>query len=243
MRIATYNILKGGTQRVHWAKMIESHGVDLLLVQESNSHDKHLPFDKYPELEGQSVWEMVEQNGWGSAVFSKSGAMKSIAVPGFAGWVVGAEIRGASWQKGLCDSILAFSVHAPSRSESYAKQVNKLLDEIKRITGGEEVILGGDFNLTVSYWSGSDRPVSKQDLAIQKRLAEEFGLLNCWQEANPNQPLHQTLRWMKDRTIPFHCDGIFVPKRWKNRLQSCDVLAGEKWDDLSDHNPVVAQFR
>ena len=30
MRIAIYNILKGGPQRVHWVKMIEDHGVDLL---------------------------------------------------------------------------------------------------------------------------------------------------------------------------------------------------------------------
>jgi exonuclease III len=242
MRIATYNILKGGTQRVHWVKMIENQRVDLLLVQESFAQHEHLPPLCYPDFKCQSVWEMVEKNRWGSAVFSRSGSMKPIGVPGFAGWVVGAEIRGASWQKGLCDSILAFSVHAPSRAESYAKQVNKLLDEIKRIAGGKEVILGGDFNITVSNWSGSERPVIKQDLAIQKRLAEDFGLLNCWKEANPNQPLHQTLRWTKDRTIPYHCDGIFVPRRWKNRLKSCKVLAGEEWDQLSDHNPVVAQF-
>lgn len=67
-------------------------------------------------------------------------------------------------------------------------------------------------------------------------------LLNCWQEANPNQPLHQTLRWTGDRTIPYHCDGIFVPKAWKNRLQSCVVLTGEDWNRLSDHNPVAACF-
>ncbi len=35
MKIATYNILKGGSNRTHWAKMIEELGVQLLLVQES----------------------------------------------------------------------------------------------------------------------------------------------------------------------------------------------------------------
>ncbi len=40
--IATYNILKGGTQRVHWVKMIEDYGVDLLLLQESYTPDEHL---------------------------------------------------------------------------------------------------------------------------------------------------------------------------------------------------------
>ena len=65
MRIATYNILKGGSQRVHWAKMIEEHSVDLLLLQESYTPDEHLPPLKYPEARSRSVWKMVEKNGWG----------------------------------------------------------------------------------------------------------------------------------------------------------------------------------
>jgi hypothetical protein len=61
MRIATYNILKGGAQRVHWIRMIEDYAVDLLLVQESHPHDEHLPPLLYPEIRKQSVWEMVER--------------------------------------------------------------------------------------------------------------------------------------------------------------------------------------
>ncbi len=134
MRIATYNILKGGSQRVHWVKMIEDHSVDLLLVQESYPHDRHLPPLLYPHARSRAVWEMVEKNGWGSAVYSRTGSLRPIGVPGFSGWVVGAKIKGACWQVGLCDSLMAFSVHAPSRGEAYWKQVNKLLDEISRIS-------------------------------------------------------------------------------------------------------------
>lgn len=241
-KLATYNILKGGSYRVHWSKMIEDFGVDLLLVQESYAHHEHLPPLLYPDARSQSAWEMVEKNGWGSAVFSRSGSVKPVAVPNFSGWVVGAEISGASWQAGRCDSILAFSIHAPVFKGSYSKPVNKILDEIKKVAEGRDIIIGGDFNLTVSNWIGSERPVNKQDLAIQARLADEFGLLNCWQAANPDQPLHQTLRWTRDRTMPYHCDGLFVPKAWKARLQSCSVLAGDEWNRLSDHNPVVACF-
>lgn len=242
MKLATYNILKGGAQRVHWLKMIEEYSVDLLLVQESTAPDQHLPPLLFPGAQSQSVWKMVEQHGWGSGVYSKSGSMRPLEVTGFSGWVVGAEIHGAAWQTNVADSILAFSVHAPSRLECYAKQVNKLLDEIGRISGGRELVIGGDFNLTVSHWPGSERPVSNQDLAIQARLSDEFGLLNCWQQANPDQPLQQTLRWSRDRTIAYHCDGLFVPKAWKKRLQTCTVLTGEEWDRLSDHNPVLACF-
>src|SRR5262249_53728209 len=131
---------------------------------------------------------------------------------------------------------------APSKAESYSKQVNKLLDQIKKVTGRRELVIGGDFNLTVSSWSGAERPVSKQELAIQARVGDEVGLLNCWQEANPDQPLHQPRRWTGNGNTPYHCDGIFVPQSWKERLQFCTVLAGDEWDGLSDHNPVVACF-
>lgn len=224
-------------------KMIEDQGVELLLVQESYPHDEHLPPLLYPELRQRSVWEMVERNGWGSAIYSGSGTLEPISVPGFAGWVVGALIRGATWQPPHSDSTMAFSIHALSRAASYAKKVNKLLDEIGRIASGSEIILGGDFNLTVSQSDDSEPPVSKQDLAIQVRLSDEFGLINCWQSANPNQPLVQTLRWSGDRTVSYHCDGLFVPKSWQDRLISCDVLSGDDWNRLSDHNPVVASFR
>jgi hypothetical protein len=243
MRIAAYNLRKGGAQRLHWVKLLEDHAVDLLLVQESYPHDEHLPPLRYPRARGRSVWEMVGQNGWGSAVFSRTGLVKPVAVAGFAGWVVGAELLGASRQARFADPLLAFSVHTPSRKESHARQVNRLLDAIGQVAGGQEVVIGGDFNLTVSKGCGSARPANKAELAIQARLADEFGLLNCWQEANPDQPPPQTLRWTGDRTTPYHCDGIFVPRAWKERLQSCVVLAGDEWDRLSDHNPVVAQLR
>ncbi len=243
LQVATYNILKGGSQRVHWVRMIEDFSVDLLLVQESYPHHEHLPPLMYPDAGKQSAWQMAEKNGWGSGVFSRTGSVKPVPVPNFPGWVVGAEITGASWQAGVADPLLAFSVHAPSKGEAYWKQVNKLLDEIKKVAGRREVVIGGDFNLTVSNWPGPERPTCKQDFAIQARLADEFGLVNCWQAANPDQPLCQTLRWTGDRTIPYHCDGIFVPKSWQDRLESCVVLAGDEWDRLSDHNPVVAFFK
>ena len=87
--------------------------------------------------------------------------------------------------------------------------------------------------------SGLIRRRSRRGIHCRPR---EFGLLNCWQTANPDQPLCQTLRWTGDRAIPYHCDGIFVPRSWKDRLKSCEVIAGDEWNRLSDHNPVVACF-
>jgi hypothetical protein len=163
-----------------------------------------------------------------------------VGVPGFRGWVVGAEVTGAAWQPDPDEPLSVFSVHAPSGRGSYAKVVNALLDKIRRLAKGRELVLGGDFNLTVGIGCQTGRPVRKASLAIQARLADEFGLVNCWQVMNPGRPLPQTLRWTSNPTVPYHCDGIFVPKAWASRLIACDVLAGGDWDRLSDHNPVIA---
>ena len=106
-----------------------------------------------------------------------------------------------------------------------------------------EIVIGGDFNLTVSErHEDEDKTTSNTDRKIQARLRNEFGLINCWQHANPNTPLPQTLRWVSKKDVPYHCDGIFVPKEWENSLTSCEVISGNMWDRLSDHNPVLADF-
>jgi endonuclease/exonuclease/phosphatase family metal-dependent hydrolase len=106
-----------------------------------------------------------------------------------------------------------------------------------------DLIIGGDFNVCVSQRQPSEERITERaDVAIQARLRDEYGLLNCWQVANPNISLAQTLRWSREPTFPYHCDGLFVPSSWRSALRSCAVVASEEWDRLSDHNPVVATF-
>lgn len=239
MNIATYNLLKGGAKRCHWQRLLEVHGVDVLFVQESYPHEEHLPPLLYPRARDRSVWANVRSNRWGSGIFSSSGVLSRVVLPKYDGWVVGARIRQPDWRRHV-DEIFAFSVHAPDGEGSYPGQVNRILDEISSVIGDREVMIAGDFNFAIS--DSGDGRVEKRVQDIRGRLADEFGLMNCWTEANPGDPLPQTLRWMKDRSIPFHCDGIFVPREWKSQLKSCEVLSGDEWDDLSDHNPVVARF-
>ena len=128
---------------------------------------------------------------------------------------------------------------SPTLLGHYQRAVNKILDRIVELSAGREVVLGGDFNLTISEPLDSGEPASKQDAAIQARLRDELGLANCWRTANSTQPLAQTLRWTGNPAKAYHCDGLFVPASWKDRIRSCVVEAG--WEELSDHNPVVAE--
>ena len=105
-------------------------------------------------------------------------------------------------------------------------------------------MLGGDFNVVVGMReTGQSMSISKGERALIMRLREELGLLPCWQAAHPGEPLARTLRWLRRmESLPYHCDGLFVPSQWATGLQSCSVLEDEEWCALSDHNPVVATF-
>jgi hypothetical protein len=87
------------------------------------------------------------------------------------------------------------------------------------------------------------RPFSRGERDLLDRIDGELDLIACWQTANPRKRLAQTLRWNGDPTIPYHCDGLFVPRGWRPRLASCRVVRGARWARLSDHNPVVAELR
>jgi exonuclease III len=239
MKIATYNLLKGGRGKRHWTTMLVEHQVGLLLVQESYPPEEHLPPLLYPQARSRSVWKPVAGNSWGSGIYSTHGNVTQVDLAGFEGWVAGAEVNGLP-----ADSkpMLVFSVHAPTGAESYSKSVNKILDRIASVSQGRETIIGGDFNLAISKSNDPSKPDSKHDAAIQARLRDEFGLINCWQTVHPDIPPAQTLRWSRDRKTPYHCDALFVPAAWRDRLLTCEVLSGDSWNKMSDHNPVVATF-
>jgi endonuclease/exonuclease/phosphatase family metal-dependent hydrolase len=119
-----------------------------------------------------------------------------------------------------------------------------ILDRLAVLADDADLVLGGDFNIAVGYRRPED-PIRflNGERAVLDRLKNEFGLVSCWQFANPNRPLAQTLRWTGNPSAPYHCDGIFVPQSWLPHLASCRVVRGPRWTELSDHNPVVAEFR
>ena len=247
MHIVTYNLHFGGKGLRHWGELITRLDPELMLVQESHPAVDHLPPLIYGDGHERAVWSAVEREAgeiaWGSGVYTKSYRPRSITVPDFGGWVVGAEIEEFRFLDGPPRRLRAFSLHAPSGRGAYAKVVNQILDRLSAFQGNGDLVIAGDFNLTVSPRLETEtRRTEPADLKIQARLRDEFGLVNCWQHCNAGVSLAQTLRWSNEPEVPYHCDGIFVPRHWADRLRACTVLSGGVWNELSDHNPVVAEF-
>jgi endonuclease/exonuclease/phosphatase family metal-dependent hydrolase len=122
--------------------------------------------------------------------------------------------------------------------------VGRILDFAGGLAEGRPLVLAGDFNVAVGMREpGQALSITRGEKALLGRLREELGLVPCWQTAHPGEPLARTLRWMhRIDSPPYHCDGIFVPGDWSSALESCEVLEGEEWYALSDHNPVLATF-
>ncbi len=218
-----------------------------MLVQESFAPVEHLPLLLYGSQHEHAVWSEVARPGkegeWGSGVYVKDHRPLPLDVPGYRGWVIGAELERTPFLNTPERRLRVFSVHAPTGQGQYAAVVNSILDQLARFRDGCDLVIGGDFNLTISPRRQSEqRTTSRPDMRIQARLCDEFGLVNCWHHCNPDLPLAQTLRWTNDPTAPYHCDGVFVPAHWAERLSGCTVMTGGRWTELSDHHPVLAEF-
>lgn len=238
MIIATYNLHLGGDggDLRHWAEFVHDRDVDILFVQESFSPERYQG-DIDPS---RALWSAVPERDWGSGLYSRYPISERVRLEGFDGWVVGAVVEPPA-----SEPVMAFSVHTPSiKGRSYPVLVAEILDAIAALEWSGPLVLGGDFNLvSTGHRHAAEalqtKPIEQKLLA---RLQQDFGLVSCWQAANLEMPLAQTLRWVRDRTPAYHADALFIPESWCTSVERCEVLSGGDWNRMSDHNPVLAEL-
>ena len=247
LRLVAYNLGQGGRRDpTVWSRLLRALGPDVLFVQETrNPADSWLAAlpDTTPDA---CLWSAATSRHWGTGLWVRAGRLTPLPVPAaYQGRVVAALVEGLTWPVVEGSPVVAISIHAPTaKGSSYIKEVGRILDFAAALAGGLPLVLGGDFNVAVALRQ-PDHPLynSRGERAVLDRLREEFGLVACWQAAHPDEPPARTLRWMRrPDSLPYHCDGLFVPAAWTAALQSCEVLEDAEWCALSDHNPVVATF-
>jgi hypothetical protein len=235
VKIATFNMRGGGSLK-HWAAIKEEIAPDLLFVQETKDPANFPPDLLHPSVPPSALWHPVDHGRWGSAVLCDGASLEPITIPDFAGQVVGGLLN-------LAEPVYAFSVHMPQLKSSYVHVANMMLDRLAPLVDGLPLILAGDWNLSIGVRQPDEELQNEPGgLELIRRLEEDFGVRSAWSTMNPNLALPQTLRWSRDPLPPFHIDGIFIPTEWGDRLRSAEVLSGEPWTSLSDHNPVVADL-
>jgi endonuclease/exonuclease/phosphatase family metal-dependent hydrolase len=136
----------------------------------------------------------------------------------------------------------AFSVHTPTKAASnYICEAQKILAFLKEQAGAADLIVGGDFNFTISKRiAGEMTPQSTLELDLIEYMEQTIGLVNCWQAMNPDTRLPRTFH-SRD-TSTGHLDGIFVSKRLWHHLVACEIRGEQHSWTEGDHYPVVAEF-
>ncbi len=251
LTLATHNLYMGGPGDYSaWARDLAALDPDILLLQESSEPARYvgnLPPEQHAQVRG-AIWATTATNYWGSAIYLKQGSSVEMSLPAeLRGWVVGAEMRDLAWHPASPGPLYVFSIHTPTGTPRGCEcEVNAILDVIAPLAAGRAVIIGGDFNVTVSARHGAEeRRNTLGERAIHRRLRDEFGLINCWQTIHPDEALSQTHRhFFSDDPQPFHIDGLFVPAAWQPFLKSCEVANGPAWRGTmnSDHFPIIATF-
>ena len=261
--ILTYNLQNAGSpDLLQWSNVIEAFDPDLFLAQESCDPNRYRLPQGSDGLAAKAVWCPVPERAthvWGSAVYARGGKITPLRVDeALQVWLTGAEVEDCPALSGRRVRVFSLHAHRP-----YSATVMRMLDCIQATRDGTDLILGGDFNLTIGQRHHSERlddgtpwETTQEERAILTRIRDEFGLVNCWQAANPGVPLAQTYRSSSEArplgctqcppVRSHHYDGIFVPSTWD--LPRCTVVNNEEWtgrNDVnrpprSDHNPVVA---
>jgi exonuclease III len=237
MRMVTFN-MRGGGSRAHWAELLRLQP-DLAFVQEAKSLSAFPPELLQDRGLSTAVWVPAPHGKWGTALWTVSGTLETLTLSGESWWAAG----------GIVDAegvrFLACSVHlGVATKRAYLGSAHAFLDQLQRLNIDLPIVLGGDWNLTVGERQpGEELTVSKAGMQLLDRMKHELGLVSGWSLCNPGTDLPQTLRWTNAPKLPFHCDGIFVSAEWHARVRSAEVLDGEPWRTLSDHNPVIVDLK
>jgi endonuclease/exonuclease/phosphatase family metal-dependent hydrolase len=238
VRLVTYNMGMGGSRNPDlWSRLLPALAPDVLFTQESRDPAQYWPG-------GSWLWAHVPSHRWGTGLWLREGSLTPLPIPDdFTGRVTAAVVEGVAWPGVGLSPVAAFSIHAPTRrGSSYIKEVGRILDFALPLAGGLPLVLAGDFNVAVGTRGPGHRPLlSRGETALLERLRVELDIVPCWQTAHPGEPLARTLRWMRRAdSLPYHCDGIFIPAAWESALLDCTVFEDDYWSAVSDHNPVAA---
>jgi hypothetical protein len=183
---------------------------------------------------------VVPGRKWGSWVLVRRGKLAQIEIDGFEGWVAA-----ATWRRGSTTTLLA-SLHAPTsnksvRRKSYVDEALLAMEGIvKKSAEATRHVIGGDFNFQFfgPLDSANSAGATKKEIAAMKHFADQ-GFSHVWAESHAGATLPQTLRWTKDKTIPYHCDG-FLMRPFSAADAICEVLASDFVHRHSDHNAMLA---
>ena len=138
------------------------------------------------------------------------------------------------WTKGLKDS----------HENGYVGQAHNFMTDNPRAFSAKTMFVG-DFNAN-TIWDKGRR--EKTFSALVSKL-EPYGVKSAYHHVTGDthgKERHPTLymyRHFHDEKKAYHIDYCFAGSHWLKKLEKVQIHKGEKWKSVSDHFPLVCDFR
>jgi endonuclease/exonuclease/phosphatase family metal-dependent hydrolase len=226
MKVITWNINFKTDKSKLWDYIDKEINPDILLLQECRN---------FPSIY-QGIGERIGgTRSWGSVVLSKKYTLEPIYLPNHVGWVAGARIEVNDLK------LLVFSIHAKLKDigRYVVPHLKNIFNDIMESAGDTQyIIIGGDFNAARLYDSIYFQPVEASHNKFFDWLETDLNFISA--HARFNEKEVQTMRG--NAKHPYQNDHIYVSKSMSELLTNSQVLADDVISNLSDHNPVAAEF-
>lgn len=264
MRVVSWNTQHRGTEAPLW-DMLRGFDADVLLLQEV----RKLPpdfLDNYATLHGQPVTRSGGPQAFGTWIAVKCDRLEPLLWRHEQSWVkdeldrYSGQIPAGEVVGGTLEPLRVCSVYSPAWGVDKGRLLNVdtsgirleygrgiwiadlLLAAIKQsLPGGEDAwIIGGDFNLSVTFDMKSERPRGNQEYLDRMRA---LGFTEClYAHSRALTPTFINKR--SSNPVQHQMDHLFVTQFLADRLISCAVgdPAVVFGQNLSDHLPLVADF-
>ena len=191
-------------------------------------------------------YSKVKPRSWGNAIYSKWPVTEIELETDYEGCLIAAHVDVPDWEGGLVViNLYGLIEYTPKKETGYsAMGLHRMISDATFLINGRsgyarQVVLGGDFNLDRKMDFGWYR----KDYASAGPLLDRIvghRLRDCVAPQYPDGV--STFRNARKPDARWQLDHLFATAKEFNRLKSCQVLQDIPSAEISDHNPIIAEF-
>lgn len=102
-------------------------------------------------------------------------------------------------------------------------------------------IIAGDFNSN-SIWDVWDRWWNHSDIVKELYELDIHSIYHSFYNEVQGKETKPTLYFQRKKSLPYHIDYIFLPKKLIEKIKNIEIGYFDKWISQSDHMPIICEL-